>query len=98
TSPRDLEFHYARAFPDQSIPEAYERLLQDALSGDRALFIPAEQIGEAWAIVDPLLAAWEAPDAPRPHPYPRGSWGPDAADALIAETGHAWLSTCGEHG
>ena len=95
--PRDLEFHYARSFPDQSIPEAYERLLQDALAGDRALFIPAEQIREAWAIVDPLLAAWEAPDTPRPRPYPRGSWGPDAASALAAETGHAWLSTCGEH-
>ena len=97
-SSRDLEFHYARAFPNQSIPEAYERLLQDALSGDRALFIPAEQIREAWEVVDPLLAAWEAPDAPRPRPYPRGSWGPDAAEALIAETGHGWLATCGEHG
>ncbi len=95
TQPQDMEFHYGSSFADQSIPEAYERLLQDALAGDASLFIRGDQIAEAWAIVDPLLEAWGAAGAPQ-HAYPRGSWGPAAAEALIAETGHVWLHTCAE--
>ena len=90
----DMEFHYDSAFKGQAIPEAYERLLQDALEGDGRLFIRSDHIEEAWRIVDPLL---EAPALPL-HFYEPGSWGPEAAEALLSQDGQAWLQACGGHG
>jgi glucose-6-phosphate 1-dehydrogenase len=95
--PVDMEFEYRAAFPGTAIPEAYERLLQDALEGDSALFIRNDQIEEAWRAVDPLLRALERPGAERVHLYRRGSWGPPEADRLIAATSHRWLQVCGTH-
>ena len=94
----DMEFHYGTAFKSQEIPEAYERLLQDALDGDATLFIRRDHIEEAWRIADPLLEAWEGPGAPPIHLYEPGSWGPEAADALLAQDGRTWLQACGGHG
>ncbi len=91
----DLSFHYESAFQDQEIPEAYERLLQDALAGDASLFIRSDHIEEAWRIVDPLLQARESTLAVET--YETGSWGPDAADALLAQDGREWLRVCGGH-
>ena len=71
--PVDMEFHYDTAFEAQPIPEAYERLLQDALDGDASLFIRSDHIEEAWAILDPLLQSWEDPDAGPPDVYESGS-------------------------
>ena len=88
--PVDMEFHYDSAFKEQQLPEAYERLLQDALAGDPRLFIRSDHIEEAWRIVDPLLNSWEDSMAPPLHVYESGSWGPEAADALLAEDGRAW--------
>ena len=94
----DLEFHYESAFRGQAIPEAYERLLQDALEGDTRLFIRSDHIEEAWRIVDPLLRVWDGGTAAPLYLYDPGSWGPEAADALLAEDGRAWLRVCGgEH-
>ena len=90
----DMEFHYASAFKGQAIPEAYERLLQDALEGDGRLFIRNDHIEEAWRIVDPLLKQGTFPL----HVYEPGSWGPDAAEALLSQDGQAWLQACGGHG
>ena len=92
----DMEFHYESAFRDQVIPESHERLLQDALEGDASLFIRADHIEEAWRIVDPLLQVWEKGGA-TPHAYEPGAWGPEAADALLAEDGRGWLLGCGGH-
>ena len=92
-----MEFHYGSAFLDQAIPEAYERLLQDALDGDASLFIRSDHIEEAWRVVDPLLAAWEGADSSPPHLYDPGSWGPDAADDLLARDGRSWIRGCGVH-
>ena len=89
----DMEFHYEQAFGSEPIPEAYERLLQDALEGDAALFIRNDQIEEAWRIVEPLLDEKLLP----PQSYKKGSWGPDAADTLLAQRGHHWLMACGGH-
>ena len=94
----DMEFHYESAFKDQSIPEAYERLLQDALEGDASLFIRSDHIEEAWRIVDPLLTAWEESQNSPLYPYAPGSWGPQASDDLLAQNGHVWLQVCGGHG
>jgi glucose-6-phosphate 1-dehydrogenase len=89
----DMEFHYDSAFKDQEIPEAYERLLQDALEGDASLFIRNDHIEEAWRIVDPLLRSDPAPL----HVYERGSWGPEAADRFLARDGRGWQRGCGGH-
>ena len=60
----------------------YERLLGDAMAGDRSLFSRQDAVESAWAVVDPVLTAH-----PRSRPYRRGSWGPKEADALTAEDG-----------
>ncbi len=93
----DLEFHYDSAFGGMSIPEAYERLLQDALEGDSRLFIRSDHIEEAWRLVDPLLHAWDDPNGTPVHVYEPGSWGPAAADHLLARDGRKWIQACGCH-
>jgi glucose-6-phosphate 1-dehydrogenase len=91
--PMSMQFHYDSAFAGQSIPEAYQRLLQDAIEGDASLFIRSDQIEEAWRIVDPLTRAWEDPATGSPaHIYDPGSQGPAAADDLLAQDGRTWLT------
>ena len=88
--PANLEFHYRDTYRDRPIPESYERLLSDAINGDAALFMRSDEIERAWEIMDPLIAAAEAPDAPRPGEYPVGSHGPHAADEFLAKNGVTW--------
>jgi glucose-6-phosphate 1-dehydrogenase len=88
--PADLRFEYRDTYGAQALPEAYERLILDAIQGDGALFMGNDEIERAWAIVDPLIAASEGPDGPRPETYPVGSYGPPCADALLAKEGRAW--------
>jgi glucose-6-phosphate 1-dehydrogenase len=85
--PVQMDFQYGSTFLRES-PEAYERLLNDALLGDATLFTRADEVEAAWRIVDPLLAAWES--AGEPERYPAGSAGPGAADELLAADGRAW--------
>ena len=82
--PTALDFRYKDAYPDAPIPEAYERLLLDALHGDAALFMRSDEIERAWEIIDPLV---DAAAQREPETYPVGSDGPAAADALLAEEG-----------
>jgi glucose-6-phosphate 1-dehydrogenase len=95
--PVDMEFHYKSAFQGQEIPEAYEHLLWDALEGDTIDFIRGDHIEEAWRIVEPLLWDGESPSAPPLHIYEPGSWGPQAADAFLAQDGRGWVRGCGSH-
>jgi glucose-6-phosphate 1-dehydrogenase len=90
----DLEFHYADTYGAKAIPESYERLLLDAIQGDAALFMRSDEIERAWAIMDPLIAAAEGRDGPKPLEYPKGADGPKCADAFLAQTGRTWLSLC----
>jgi glucose-6-phosphate 1-dehydrogenase len=92
--PADLHFHYRDAFPDKPLPEAYERLLQDALNGDAHLFMRSDEIERAWEIMDPLIAAVEDAKAPPPQEYAAGTHGPAGADAFLARTGRSWVSLC----
>jgi glucose-6-phosphate 1-dehydrogenase len=92
--PACLHFHYRDAYPDKPIPESYERLLLDALNGDAHLFMRSDEIERAWAIMDPIIAATERPDAPPPAEYAVGSAGPAAADEFIGRTGREWVSLC----
>jgi glucose-6-phosphate 1-dehydrogenase len=87
----DMEFHYADEFGPMSIPEAYERLLLDALQGDAALFTRADEVEMAWSLIDPILAEWETDQDPPLPLYEPGSWGPDEASALLAKDGRHWM-------
>jgi glucose-6-phosphate 1-dehydrogenase len=86
----DMEFHYRSSFKADTLPDAYERLLMDAIQGDASLFTRSDGIEAAWRLIDPLIAGWLAPAAPPLTSYARGSWGPDAADALLARAGRVW--------
>ena len=93
----DMEFHYSDDFASESLPEAYERLLLDAIQGDASLFARADEIELAWGLVDPILEGWEQPGAPPLVYYPQDSWGPTEADDLLARDGREWLLGCGPH-
>lgn len=90
----DMSFHYADAFGEQSIPEAYERLLLDVLKGDASLFTRSDSIELAWGLVDPILEGWSLPSAPPLAFYEKGTWGPEEADALIDHDGYTWTMGC----
>jgi glucose-6-phosphate 1-dehydrogenase len=86
----DMRFSYCEAFRTTP-PEAYETLLMDVMLGDATLFMRADQVEAGWAVVDPILSGWEEV-APSDFPnYQSGSWGPAAADVLIAQDGRSWL-------
>lgn len=89
----DLDFRFGREFRG-SLPEAYERLLLDALEGDASLFARADEVEAAWAICDPILAAWAEGDQPELHTYEPGLWGPTACDAWMEAQGRRWFDTC----
>ena len=93
----DMEFHYAEDFGAEALPEAYERLLLDAMQGDASLFARADEIELAWSIIDPILAGWAEPDAPPLAVYAPGSWGPAEAEAFLAQDSRDWITGCGEH-
>ena len=83
-----MDFSYGAAFAEEA-PEAYERLLLDALLGDPMLFIRTDEVEQAWHIVQPLLDAW-AEDPTPPAGYEAGTWGPPEADRLLEAGGHHW--------
>jgi glucose-6-phosphate 1-dehydrogenase len=87
--PVELSFHYGAGFGKES-PEAYERLLLDAILGDATLFIRRDEVEAAWSLVTPIMEGWAAGHAPKPAPYWPGSWGPESADALIGQDGREW--------
>lgn len=97
TRSTNMEFHYASVFGPDAIPDAYERLLLDALNGDASLFTRADTIELAWGLIDPILEGWSLPGAPPLAIYPPGSWGPEAADAFMLDAGRAWDLGCARH-
>ena len=84
-----MDFTYGSAFSVDS-PDAYETLILDALLGDQSLFTRADEVEEAWSIVTPILDAWTEMPAPDFPDYAAGTWGPGAAERLIARDGRAW--------
>ncbi len=86
--PVNMEFLYGSAFLSQS-PEAYERLILDAMRGEATLFTRDDEVEGQWAIIDPILEAWESdPEIPLAT-YAAGSHGPEEANQLLHE-GHRW--------
>jgi glucose-6-phosphate 1-dehydrogenase len=92
--PVALDFFYHTAFHVEP-PEAYERLLYDALIGDQTLFIRGDEAEAAWAVIDPIEQAWQETKTP-PQQYDPNSWGPKAAMDLIELDGRRWLHSSGE--
>ncbi|MEX2253624.1 MAG: glucose-6-phosphate dehydrogenase [Thermoleophilaceae bacterium] len=84
--PVNMEFLYGTAFLSES-PEAYERLIMDAMRGDATLFTRDDEVEAQWRICDPILEAWESQPGPIPQ-YEAGSAGPAEADALLEEGQH----------
>ncbi|MEZ5095334.1 MAG: glucose-6-phosphate dehydrogenase [Nocardioides sp.] len=82
-----MDFAYGGSFTEAS-PEAYERLILDVLLGDPPLFPRHEEVELAWGILDPVLDFWARKG--KPEPYPSGSWGPPAAEAMMARDGRMW--------
>jgi len=76
----DMDFSYSGRW-NKALPEAYERLLLDALRGDSTLFTRSDEVEAEWAVLDGILKS-NANDKPKP--YPSGSWGPTEADALLS--------------
>jgi glucose-6-phosphate 1-dehydrogenase len=83
-----MDFSYGAAFLE-SPPDAYERLLLDAMIGDPTLFIRTDEVEAAWRICDPILTAWKDSAVPV-FTYEAGSWGPKEADSLLAGEGRLW--------
>jgi glucose-6-phosphate 1-dehydrogenase len=88
----NMDFSYGASF-GVSAPEAYERLLLDAMRGDATLFTRADEIEQAWGVLKPILAAWsaEGEEAPPIYGYEAGSWGPESAESLLErKIGRGW--------
>jgi glucose-6-phosphate 1-dehydrogenase len=83
-----MDFVYGGAF-QMELPEAYERLILDAMRGDATLFTRADEVDEQWAIVDAIVAAWKR-DRPAFPNYAAGTWGPPSADELLRRDGRSW--------
>lgn len=92
----DMEFHYHSSF-EGMLPDAYERLLLDALLGDASLFARSDEIEMAWHLVDPIVQLCQQPEAPPLTSYEPGSWGPVEADQLMARDDRTWRQGCSEY-
>ncbi|KPV51734.1 glucose-6-phosphate dehydrogenase, partial [Kouleothrix aurantiaca] len=88
--PEDMRFTYKEAFDTES-PEAYETLLLDVMQGDATLFMRADQVEAAWTIVMPVLDHWAGVKPSEFPNYAAGSWGPEAAEQLLAADSRRWL-------
>jgi glucose-6-phosphate 1-dehydrogenase len=82
-----MDFAYGESFTESS-PEAYERLLLDVLLGDANLFPRHQEVEESWRILDPVEAYWDKHG--KPEQYIAGTWGPKAADDMLARDGRSW--------
>ena len=87
--PVRMHFSYDAEFGAYT-PEAYERLLLEAMTGDATLFIRRDEVETAWRIVDSIRKSWDGKPLTNREFYSAGTWGPVAADDLLARSGHAW--------
>lgn len=94
--PAGMRLEYAR-LTRAALPDAYENVLSEVLTGGHSAFPGAEEIELQWEIVDPLVRAWEADG--HPEPYQHGSWGPQAAEDLVGGGGGGrWIVSGDEPG
>ena len=86
-----MDFNYGSSFGERS-PTAYETLLVDAMIGDPTLYTRQDMVEASWRAVEPILDDWAVRKFDFPN-YEPGSWGPAAADAMLARNGHHWRNT-----
>ncbi len=89
TQPVKMHFRYATTFGSNT-PEAYERLILDAMVGDSTLFIRGDETEASWGLITPILRHWEACGPRGLETYAAGSWGPLASERLLWAKGHQW--------
>ena len=85
--PVEMDFEYKSKFGSYS-PEAYERLLFDAIIGDPTLFTRADETLEGWRIADGIIDSWQQQPL---HSYAKGSWGPKASDEMLMKHSRKWI-------
>lgn len=85
--PVKMDFRYGGSFGARS-PDAYERLLHDAIAGDSTLFTRRDEVECSWSIMDAILEGWK--DESPPAVYESGTWGPVEADQFIEKDGRQW--------
>ncbi len=101
----EMDFHFGVEFGKTALPDAYERLLLDAMMGDASLFARADEIELSWQIIDPIQRAWDdaaaamaqgkrVETAPPLEFYEQGTWGPPGSDWLLAQAGRHWRLGC----
>jgi glucose-6-phosphate 1-dehydrogenase len=88
--PVNMEFSYSGAF-DGHQPDAYQRVLIDAMRGDRSLFASSDEVLASWRLLQPILDAWKQ-SGEAPETYEKGSWGPTGADQLAEGYGTTWFN------
>jgi len=88
-----MDFKYSE-LADLQVPEAYERLLLDALLGDGTLYARADAVEAAWRFIDPILDAWKSDRSIKLLGYPAGTWGPLEASALFGDANADWRYPC----
>ena len=85
----EMDFDYPDEF-EGKLPDAYRTLLHDAMRGDQTLFKDREEVEQAWQVVQPVLDGWANQTDLEIATYQAGSWGPAAADALLARDDRVW--------
>jgi glucose-6-phosphate 1-dehydrogenase len=95
TSSVEMDFSFGKEFGETALPEAYERLLLDAMSGDASLFARADEIELSWSVMDPIINGWQSDAAPPLAFYEKGTWGPPEADRLMSRSSRHWRLGCG---
>jgi glucose-6-phosphate 1-dehydrogenase len=86
--PVSMDFNYGSSFGERS-PSAYETLLLDAIIGDATLYTRQDMVEASWSVVEPIHNVWRQSRHVFPN-YAAGTWGPDAADEMLARRGHVW--------
>lgn len=86
--PVSMDFNYGSSFGERS-PTAYETLLLDAIEGDATLYTRQDMVEASWEVVEPIIQVWSETKFDFPN-YAAGSWGPAAADEMLARRGHTW--------
>jgi glucose-6-phosphate 1-dehydrogenase len=94
TRSSNLDFRFGQDQQGDGLPDAYQRLLLDAMNGDASLFARSDEVELAWGIVDPILAAWRSPAAPPLETYEPGLWGPEESTDWMRAQNREWFDVC----
>lgn len=89
-----MDFSFRDNSAGAAMPDAYQRLLLDAMLGDASLFARADEVELAWGIIDPIISAWDSPAAPPLHRYETGLWGPQQCCDWMYDQKREWFDVC----